>query len=888
MANVWTATTSTAWIHFKPEKDFSEADKRKEGSITENITIYLDEATTPNDDEIGSITIKTENGTSTRTVKRCLPTSTGEVEITFTIEFNGGNQPQEIDPCGDDTGDLSDSPVSSISAITIIKKEELLLPDGTKDYWEKYNKTFTGNEIDSNFNITYEISDCNGGEVQTYTMLPTNTGIPRCVYVKVVFKSDTSISSGFTVTQEGYLLPNGEIDTDSIDQTTTGLVGTYYTYTFDISPKSVSGLCSGGTQTYSLSNPKTIEHYGGYSGITICGKSYTWGGSGESIRDGIDASLVKYSLDDSSLGYFEGNVLHYYKNEDNNYSKVINVSATVKDTANNFEETKYGTYVVFPGCGPRYYVHIAIVSDLGYVPYAGGSVVVKYYLSKSANDDENLAENVESITFGCPSGIQNCGNSTESRNNKGVYTRTVTFGTNPLGSEGKTWEFTATCSVSQNVTATAKIYQANDHEHIIADCHYFVFSYDWLDTDGTDLDSLTVINNVPALLDNRGYSVTGDTVGYGGTSSYSVSGQSNVLYLKHGGDNRCSGAEGAIICLKNIIDNGTSLGQITVNDKIYIDIYACWFADKFNGNMSVKFRQFKGSGNYSEDIVEEELYCDRSGTYYKNFNPSPTAINVTTNDNGEIVDYIETERRYVNALGTNNYKLAKNMECLAAGAYTHVLRLVYNVATEITSLETFGDDGINTKLLKLYVWYKYQNEEPAKGLYPEHTVDESSHNISIDNTYFEDNIEDNNIVSASETRYLFTEPSEYLRFIVYNKNGTDTKQEEIVTIKSGNTTGTLDVSVSGYTSSSTPGYTAQTTSTIGTVIQLADIKILRNIKVTVHSDKTVKVEYELPSLESEFTERKVDNEYNYHSKLLLNGCTAIESRKDINIIQKRS
>lgn len=886
MANVWTATTSTAWIHFKPEKDFSEADKRKEGSITENITIYLDEATTPNDDEVGSITIKTDNGTSTRTVKRCLPTVTGQSTKTLKVKINGSdNPPQEIDPCGDDAGAASQA--SSVLKVTYAKVTKIT-PLSTDPNYVEFEKEFTDeSDINANFNITYSINE--GGQVQTYTMLPTNTGKTRQVTVTVVYKSDSEYKTSFTVNQKGYLLDNGDADPSAIDQTTTGLVGTYYTYTFDISPKSVSGLCSGGTQTYSLSNPKTVEHYGGYSGITICGKSYTWGSSGESIRDGIDASLVKYSLDDSSLGYFEGNVLHYYKNEDNNYSKVINVSATVKDTANNFEETKYGTYVVFSGCGPKYYVHIAIVSDLGYVPYAGGSVVVKYYLSKSANDDENLAENVESVTFGCPSGIQNCGNSTESRNNKGVYTRTVTFGTNPLGSEGKTWEFTATCSVSQNVTATAKIYQANDHEHIIADCHYFVFSYDWLDSDGTDLDSLTVINNVPALLDNRGNSVTGDTVGYGATSGYKVDGQNNVLYLKHGGDNRCNGgAEGAIICLKNIIDNGTSLGQITINDIIYVDIYACWFVDKFNGNMSVKFRQFKGSGNYSEDIVEEELYCDRSGTYYKTFNPSPTAINVTTNDNGEIVDYIETERRYVNAAGTYNYKLAKKMECLAAGAYTHVLRLVYNVATEITSLETFGDDGINTKLLKLYVWHKYQNEEPAKGSYPEYTVDESSHNISIDNIYFEDNIEDNNVVSASETRYLFTEPSEYLRFIVYNKNGTDTKQEEVVTIKSGNTTGTLDVSVSGFTSSSTPGYTAQTTSTIGTVIQLADIKILRNIKVTVHSDKTVKVEYELPSLESEFTERKVDNEYNYHSKLLLNGCTTIESRKDINVVQKRS
>ena len=884
MANVWTATTSTAWIHFKPEKDFSEADKRKEGSITENITIYLDEATTPNDDEVGSITIKTENGTSTRTVKRCLPTVTGQSTKTLTVKINGSdNPPQEIDPCGDDAGATSQA--SSVLKVTYAKVTKIT-PLSTDPNYVEFEKEFTDeSDINANFNITYSINE--GGQVQTYTMLPTNTGKTRQVTVTVVYKSDSEYKTSFTVNQKGYLLDNGDADPSAIDQTTTGLVDTYYTYTFDISPKSkTSPSCEEGTQEYTLSEPKTIEHYGGYSAMTVCGKSFFWGNSGENPRDGIDSSLVSYSIDDSSLGYFEGNTLHYYKNNDNINPHIITVSATVKG------ETKYGTFTVSPGCGPKLYVHIAISSDLGYVPYAGGSVVVKYYLSEYEADDENLAKNVESITFGCPSGILNCGNSTESRNNKGVYTRTVTFGTNPLGSEGKTWEFTATCSVSQNVTATAKIYQANDHEHIIADCHYFVFSYDWLDTDGTDLDSLTVINNVPALLDNRGYSVTGDTVGYGGTSApsnYSVSGQSNVLYLKHGGDNRCSGAEGAIICLKNIIDNGTSLGQITVNDKIYIDIYACWFADKFNGNMSVKFRQFKGSGNYSEDIVEEELYCDRSGTYYKNFNPSPTAINVTTNDNGEIVDYIETERRYVNALGTYNYKLAKNMECLAAGAYTHVLRLVYNVATEITSLETFGDDGINTKLLKLYVWYKYQNEEPAKGSYPEHTVDESSHNISIDNIYFEDNIENNNVVSASETRYLFTEPSEYLRLIVYNKNGTDTKQEEIVTIKSGNTTGTLDVEISGFTGPNTEDkYTAQTTVAVGAIIQSTAIKILRNIKVTVNSDKTVKVEYEMPSLESEFTERKVDNEYNYHSKLLLNGCTAIESRKDINVIQKRS
>ena len=331
------------------------------------------------------------------------------------------------------------------------------------------------------------------------------------------------------------------------------------------------------------------------------------------------------------------------------------------------------------GCDPLY---IHVTQSTGTVEYSGGYVIFRYYLSNFETDDETKAiRNPEGLMFLCPSGIQFCGNETISN---GVYERKVTFGVNTYqgGEEGKTWEFTTSCSNAVNDPVISNVYQANKYEKIIPNCDYFSFSYSWTSQDGRDLDSLTHITNLPNF-NIYGNNISGQTVGYDGTSS------NDGKYLKFGGDNRCNGSEYTIVCLKQLLLDGKENQYISENDVVYIDVYGAWYGSRGNGKMGIKYEQFTGhtSGGFDEEMVKVKHTECESGDYYS-FAPKNEAACT------KIGEAVEVRNLSVNADGDCNHQIARSTDCIN-GAYTFVFRLKYDVGKQITTFETgFTDSGI--------------------------------------------------------------------------------------------------------------------------------------------------------------------------------------------------
>ena len=187
------------------------------------------------------------------------------------------------------------------------------------------------------------------------------------------------------------------------------------------------------------------------------------------------------------------------------------------------------------------------------------------------------------------------------------------------------------------------IYQQSSSEFIIPDSDYFIFNYEWeyddkgtiTDTDdtgdGRDLDSLTVIY----VQDREGNivskSFTGIPVGYRAnllsyassqrSSVYKTQGGETLYFMKWGGDNRMSGAEGAIVCFTNLANSG----ELSGTDKVIIEIYANWFSLRINGNMKINCKGYKAkdgsTGKYADEIIEVP-HTNPKGNY-TTFEPNP-------------------------------------------------------------------------------------------------------------------------------------------------------------------------------------------------------------------------------------------------------------------------
>lgn len=729
--NAWIATTSTEWIWFDEEHTL----KQIEGVVGDSITIYVENAMDDETDVDGTVTFSINGDTITKNIKRCVPAVVStDNTITFKVAYDADET--TVGPC--------DSGKSLVKGTTGVSVTDIVLTT-VKHYDTGGQVETTATLTESDVNVYYILPD-----QSSYNTLPKNTEQDRQVSVKVEYKEDLSVyelkQNAFT--QRGEKNSNGQYIEDRFHNTGDTVQYNGFDISQDCKDKS-SSSCKAGTYTFHATGQKVITR----TGLSECNESTTIAQSTNNISD----SEVTFSVTPSEYASFNGtNVLSYYENDSRTEPRILNIQAEVDGNVKNT------TFTVITGneCGTPLYIVIKFPKE--YVESSGETVSFTYYLSETEDGDESSAISDESVIeclrngFVAPQGTIKWTPTI----NSGIFTIPVTFNKND-GEEGIKWEFKVNCDYASNNPKTLLVYQASKYENIIPNCDYFIFRYIWEDVDGRDLDSLTHITNVPNLKDNHGSNVSTKTVGFNGTgdyiisqpSAYQVIGQNGKMFLKFGGDNRCNGSEYTIVCLKNILESE----QVSNDDIIHIDIYANWWGEKGSrANMNIVYSQYSGisGGGYDEEIEEEEhinecLTSENKSKYYS-FKPVEGKCISVSED-------VYSNTIHVSAAGKRNPTLTNSYVNCIDGIYTHVLRLVYNVAAKKSSLKYFPDSGIDTEtdvpqisINGTEYTLTYDKYESADGghikyenVYLKHTIDGQTYNVYI----FEN---DNDVIKCNE------------------------------------------------------------------------------------------------------------------------------------------
>lgn len=626
----WSASADTSWVTLTPSSGFGDS----------NIKVTVEPAKTESDDLTATISIRYGNGDLyTKTISRC---ERKAVSSSYSLSFTVSGT---YDSCFEGNAQLNDIKGTTITT----------LDNGTQ------TSATTELSIDD-IKVSYVINGV------SYPAIQKNmTTIPRTVKVVGVWNDDavyeaTIMQSAMSVTSSGYA------------ETSTSYTNLY----FPSSNPNLASSCSAGTATFSLRADKIVRN-STITAQTSCGDHITIDGSSqESITRDTDVSnIADFSLcsaSQSSLGSFNGNVLSYNSNETDG-----NVALRICGKIGS--NTVSTTYTIPKGsCGKVYYVHIFFDKDS--VPYKGSASEMTAQLTyfASLSDDPTdistaITDGVELLTL---SGTRfTIG---EPVVEDYVIHRNVLFNTY-MEEMGTNYKFTAEY---EGVTASTSIYQSSQYENIIPAADYFVFTYGWTEDDGTDLDSATLITS-PTI---QGLSY--DAVGW---SYGSYIGKYNSPYLKHGGDNRESGAEGAIVCFKNIINSFKTIGM---EDAIKCEIYANWYGKKDNGNMTLNCVAYKGSPN---GTFNEEIYLDN----YQFFPVDGKCVQVWP-DSGK-----EEYNLSVKACGSH-FKGSLPDACIS-NVYSHVATLIHHVGTKQTSLilRQGVDNGYDSVNAKLGFWYNGKN-----------------------------------------------------------------------------------------------------------------------------------------------------------------------------------
>jgi len=748
MANTWTATTNVGWIHFG---DCSQQGEYV-GEGETGLTICIDESENPYDVDTGKITIATDNGSTTKTVKRCVPTivdGSTKYYLTFKIDDKDPSDITSLDPC------FYDETISSTGNLNItdIKyRETVELSDGTE-----YPVVDTISLSVSDVDIHYFCSP----DVDSVNRYPVNKGDTRQLSVWISLKSNPRAkSASYSITQKGYYVDPDHTQASSINEeviivSTSGYSDSDTSCYFDLDFTQPTS-CKGGENNKVTFGVKTDYAqrlgvyicYGGFTAKTKCDESVVRWGDEDCVHTISGAefieyaeSMIQYNAEPSNYGYFRGNQLIYYDNTDRNTSHIINVTAILNDPEKGIYETRRATVEIPTGdtCITKLYAHIS-TSETS-IPYAGvdgqNAVVISYYLSESEQDNEQAAitdeDLLNTLNLALPTGAWKTNNTTTSIVN-GVKKTKVSFPQCPSTDYyvGTTWAISAVSSVAESresacnsaVTlngATCCIYQLAKFETILPKFDYLLFRYIWDLTDGIDLDSYTVINNVPGLMDSTDTQVSTRQLGYSGNAPSDnpfpndtkkvrkyIKASNGDYFGLHTGDNTESGAEGAIIFMKNIV-NAVKDGHLEPEDgrNVFVDIYANWYRldhsssgnlEK-NQNMRIEYDLVTGSGVFdtATTATTTDIFSEiTSGNYMK--------YSINTQQAGA-VKTTTTSQIHVQAFGNDVIGTAKaNISCMD-DVLTHVYRVKYDIVTDNVSEFFFPDaQGLMTGISK-YMCY---------------------------------------------------------------------------------------------------------------------------------------------------------------------------------------
>ena len=469
-------------------------------------------------------------------------------------------------------------------------------------------------------------------------------------------------------------------------------------------------------------------------------------------------------------------------------------------------------------------IFVFCVADKETVSYEGESVDIRFYAvvgNQIINNSEvTLAiESQTTVTY-----------TTSAATTDGNWKKqTFVISQNTTPQQGK---FLKVHAVYKGVISeTVDVYQLNAYEQIIPNCDYFHFTYEWPSTSGTDLDSLTMMR----IEDQEGNAVdtsfTGRPIGFrlssyfSGNSSgscykvYSDNEHGNLLCLKHSGDNTQSGAEGAIICLANIIKTQ----QVSSLHTAFVDIFANWYISKNVGVMTISCKAYKAkNGNpvFENDIIEED-----KGRYVE-FSPS---------DNCRCVWQKEYSLN-VNANGSENACFENSFVNCIGNVYSKVATLTFNDSNSSRQLNvrraTDVDNGIDRDVDKILI--------------KNNLVNDSTNNLVIYNLAANGgSIEMNNIYLDywGVNKYIFEEPmpeSMYVDFDfdettisgrAYIKYNTSTQKIEAITSTAYNALSDVEKAK----------YINKFDVTLGQTYNATQTVMFDNFKITKNSDKTAKI-----------------------------------------------
>lgn len=227
---------------------------------------------------------------------------------------------------------------------------------------------------------------------------------------------------------------------------------------------------------------------------------------------------------------------------------------------------------------------IYCIASTALIPPTGGNAKITYY-AKSGNDIITDGVELEILPATSDAPQPTFSQSEGTNPLTGNYVEFI-IGANPIN---KTKYIKARAKYNGKYSAEVSIRQVGKDATVLPDFNFFCFTYGWDADAGKDLDSMTIVEGTGIMIGDRlldDYPV-GWNVGEGNTNA------EVQKYIKWGGDNTQSGAEGAEINWKAICERDfISEGIYT----IYAKVYGNWYNTKGTGMVTFNLSTYKGTG----------------------------------------------------------------------------------------------------------------------------------------------------------------------------------------------------------------------------------------------------------------------------------------------------
>lgn len=272
------------------------------------------------------------------------------------------------------------------------------------------------------------------------------------------------------------------------------------------------------------------------------------------------------------------------------------------------------------------------------------------------------------------------------------------------------------------------IEQGGVDQTILPNFDFLTFTFNWTSDDGSDLDTMTWIDdNHIEILNKRGTSArTLDElgVGFSGIGSYDSFSGNTSTYIQHGGDNTGSGDECVLINFKELCDRDWITSGIT---KLYAYSFGCWYSNKKRGYCSVSMKTYKGDGMKHGTDSNKYIFVPSGNTELvsdKTFEGNVYALGHHVSEIKDNLKFAQQKNIYSNVFKftydiRSKSAIVKNLMTTRSGRYVNI-EYEYNGKQETTY------DLAHTHTITLY---GYGSLYPQSGGNDTITFNDSAFNI---------------------------------------------------------------------------------------------------------------------------------------------------------------